>query len=105
MLLILPITFCIMYLYYKEKDQKNALATSIIFFQIILLFLTNILSLLQICKSYTVFLSWCTVLFFYAYLYYKRKENIKDLKEDLISNFSLRKCWTTFLTCTILEKV
>ena len=75
MLLVLPAVFAALYAYAKisEKEMGDALAKAILAFELLLLIITNILSVFAAINSYTIFFSWLLVLFAVMVLYGKKK--------------------------------
>lgn len=76
MLLILPAVIIALYKYFKCKTNKTAeaLARTILMFELLLLAINNLFSAFRALNRYTVFLSWLVVFFVAVVLYGKNKE-------------------------------
>lgn len=76
MLLILPAVAIALYKYFKCKTEEKAeaVAGTILMFELLLLAITNLLSAFHALNRYTVFISWLVVFFAAMVLYGKNKE-------------------------------
>lgn len=71
MILILPAAVAAIYAYVKlhTKETAEAVARTVLFFEALVLVITNLFSLCHALNRYTVFFSWLFVLFLFTLLY------------------------------------
>lgn len=83
MILILPAAAAALYGYLKSKTKETgeALAGTVLLFEVILLIITNLLSVFGILNAYTVFFSWLVV-FFVTVLLYGKENGLPDFLTD-----------------------
>lgn len=73
MILILPAAAVALYGYLKAKTKETgeAVARTVLFFEVLLLIITNLLSVFHLLNRYTVFSAWLLVFFFAVMMYGK----------------------------------
>ena len=109
MLLVLPTAFTALYAYARitEEEIGEALAKAILIFELLLLIITNVLSVFAALNSDMIFLSWLLILFAVMVLYGKKKGNtVKNkpgksfLKNDFFRN---KLCLIMLIILTVLS--
>ena len=84
MLLILPAAFAALLIYIKQKIKEGpkALATAILVFELLLLAITNLLSVTKLLVPVAVFVSWLAVFFVCVLLYVKNGGDFRFVQKQ-----------------------